>query len=251
MALPLLQYRPTTQNQRVASFGTADLNEDTPYLYRLEDMPNNDRIEEVIWASYRQVFSEHETLKFNRQITLESQLRNRAVSVRDFIRGLAKSERFYQTVVAVNDNYRLVDVCLRRFLGRAAYNQDEKISWSIKIGTLGFHGFVDALLDSDEYTEAFGENTVPYQRKRMEGRPFNLVTPRYGEDYREVAGTAKTDWRFVIEKFYTAKYQERMMSEGDPRKFKAMASSIGARGNYGSRISAYQIDYLNKVPKRR
>ena len=42
-----------------------------------------------------------------------------------------------------------------------------------------------------------------------------------------------------------------MMNEGDPRKFKAMASSIGARGNYGSRVSAYEIDYLNKVPKRR
>jgi phycobilisome rod-core linker protein len=250
MALPLLQYRPTTQNQRVESFGKADQNEDTPYIYRMEDVAGYDGINQVIWAAYRQVFSEHETLKFNRQVALESQLKNRTITVRDFIRGLAKSERFYEVVVSVNDNYRLVEICLKRFLGRAPYNQDEKIAWSIKIGTLGFYGFVDALMDSEEYTEAFGDNTVPYQRKRMEGRPFNLVTPRYGEDYREVAGTVKTDWRFVIEKFYTAKYQERMMKEGDPRKFKSMAASIGPKGNYGPRVSAYQIDYLNKVPKR-
>jgi phycobilisome rod-core linker protein len=250
MALPLLEYRPTTQNQRVASFGKADQNEDTPYIYRMEDVAGVNEIESLIWAGYRQVFSEHETLKFNRQITLESQLRNRVISVRDFVRGLAKSERFYELVVAVNDNYRLVEICLKRLLGREPYNQEEKIAWSVQIGTLGFSKFVDALIDSDEYTQAFGDNTVPYQRKRMEARPFNLNTPRYGEDYREVAGTVRNDWRFVIEKFYSQKYQERQMREGDPARYRSMAASIGAKGNYGQRISAFDIDYLNKVPNR-
>jgi len=32
MAIPLLEYKPTTQNQRVSSFGTADTNEDSPYI---------------------------------------------------------------------------------------------------------------------------------------------------------------------------------------------------------------------------
>jgi phycobilisome rod-core linker protein len=250
MALPLLAYRPTTQNHRVESFGTADQNEDTPYIYRIEDAASNPELQEIIWAAYRQVFSEHQTLKFNRQSALESQLKNRAITVRDFIRGLAKSERFYSQVVEVNDNYRLVDICLKRLLGRSAYNQEEKIAWSIKVATLGFFGFIDALLDSDEYTLAFGDNTVPYQRKRMESRPFNLVTPRYGEDFQEVAGTVKTDWRFVVEKFYSRKYQERQLQEGDPRKYRDMASSIGAKGNYAQATRASDIDYLNKVPYR-
>src|SRR6476469_4032102 len=178
MALPLLQYKPSSQNQRVKSFGKADLNEDTPYIYRLEDAQSPGEFKALIWAAYRQVFSEHEILKFNRQITLESQLKNGDVNVRDFIRGLAKSEAFYRLVVSVNNNYRLVQLCLRRFLGRDSYNKDEEIAWSIKIATLGFSGFVDALIDSEEYTGAFGDYTVPYQRKRMEARPFNLVTPR-------------------------------------------------------------------------
>lgn len=250
MALPLLAYRPTTQNHRVASFGKSDQNEDTPYIYRAEDANSPSEISQVIWAAYRQVFSEHETLKFNRLSVLESQLKNRAITVRDFIRGLAKSERFYQTVVSVNDNYRLVEVCLKRFLGRAPYSKDELIAWSIKIGTLGFHGFVDALVDSDEYTQNFGDNTVPYQRKRMESRPFNLVTPRYGEDYREIAGTTQTDWRFTLEKFYSRKYQARQLREGDPTKFRSMAAAIAAKPNYAQRLSTFDIDYLNKVPVR-
>jgi phycobilisome rod-core linker protein len=250
MALPLLDYKPTTQNHGVRSFGIADQNEDTPYIYRVEDANSPAEIQELIWAAYRQVFSEHETLRINRQTQLESQLKNRAITVRDFIRGLAKSERFYEMVVSVNNNYRLVDICLKRFLGRSSYNKEEQIAWSIVIGTKGFYGLVDALLDSDEYTDAFGDYIVPFQRKRMEGRPFNLVTPRYGDDFRETAGTVKTDWRFTLDQFYSRKSKERQLREGDPRKYADMAASINNKGNYAQRVSAFDLDYLSLVPSR-
>lgn len=250
MELPLLGYKPTTQNHRVTSFGTADQNEDTPYIYRVEDAASPSEVDVLIWAAYRQVFSEHEILKFNRQITLETQFRNRSITMRDFIRGLAKSERFYRLVVEVNDNYRLVEICLKRLLGRTPYSKDETIAWSIKVATLGYYGFIDALMDSDEYTQTFGDYTVPYQRKRMEARPFNLVTPRYGEDFQEKAGTVTTDWRFVVEKYYTRKFQERRMPEGDPRKFLGVAAAIAPKVNYAQKISASSIDYMNKVPVR-
>lgn len=184
MSLPLLEYRPTTQNQRVADFGYVDTNGEVSYSYQLKDGISTSEVEDLIWAAYRQVFNEQETLKFNRQIALETQLKNRAITVRDFIRGLAKSDRFYSLVVEPNNNYRLVELCLKRLLGRTPYNQEEEIAWSVQIGTLGWHGFVDALLDSEEYTQAFGNDTVPYQRRRMTERPFSF-TPRYGEDYRD------------------------------------------------------------------
>ncbi|BAZ22377.1 phycobilisome rod-core linker protein cpcG [Kalymmatonema gypsitolerans NIES-4073] len=250
MVLPLLAYKPSSQNHRVNSFGKADQNEDTPYIYRIEDVSSYTDIQNIIWASYRQIFSEHEILRFNRQVTLESQLKNGSITVRDFIRGLIKSEAFYRLVVSVNNNYRLVDITLRRLLGRSSYNKEEEIAWSIVIGTKGFGGFVDALIDSEEYTQAFGDNTVPYQRKRLEGRPFNLVTPRYGEDFQETAGTVNTDWRFTLEKFYSRKYQERQLAEGDPRKYRDLATSINPKVNYAQRVSAFDLDYLNLVPNR-
>jgi phycobilisome rod-core linker protein len=251
MALPLLNYKPTTQNHRVSSFGIADQNENTPYIYRLEDVSSYTDITNIIWAAYRQIFSEHEILKFNRQKTLESQLKNGSLSVRDFIRGLVKSEAFYRLVVSVNNNYRLVDIVLKRVLGRSSYNKEEQIAWSIVIGTKGFSGFVDALIDSEEYTNNFGETIVPYQRKRLEGRPFNLVTPRYGEDFQETAGTVKTDWRFTLDKFYTRKFQERRLAEGDPRKYADLAAAVSSQGNYAQKISSFDIDYLNAVPYRK
>jgi hypothetical protein len=52
-------------------------------------------------------------------------------------------------------------------LGRDVYSEREKIAWSIVVATKGIAGFVDQLLNSDEYLNNFGYNTVPYQRRRV------------------------------------------------------------------------------------
>jgi phycobilisome rod-core linker protein len=192
MPIPLLGYKPSSQNQRVSGYEVPG--EDTPWIYRIEDCLDQNDVLELIWAAYRQVFSEHLILESTRQPSFESQLKNRAITVRDFIRGIAKSEAFYSLVVEPNSNYRVVELCLKRFLGRAPYNKDEEIAWSIKIATLGWGGFVDALIDSQEYQENFGDSAVPYQRRRYKGRPFNLVTPRYGDYWRDKLESDRYKW---------------------------------------------------------
>ena len=183
MSIPLLEYAPKTQNQRVEGYEVP--NEDTPTIYRLDRATSDQDIDSTIWAAYRQIFSEHLILASYKQSALESQLRNRAITLRDFIRGLGKSEVYRTQVADTNTNYRLVDITLKRFLGRAAYNKAEEIAWSIVIATKGLHGFIDALLASDEYIDNFGDDIVPFQRRRFGDRPFNLVNPRYGADWRD------------------------------------------------------------------
>ncbi|HEY9695229.1 MAG TPA: phycobilisome rod-core linker polypeptide [Oculatellaceae cyanobacterium] len=192
MTIPLLEYKPSSQNQRVAGYEVA--NEDSPRVYRLENCYSDSEVEELIWAAYRQIFSEHLVLKSSRQISLETQLKNRAITVRDFIRGLAKSQVYRRLVIENNSNYRVVELTLKRLLGRAPYNKDEEIAWSIKIATLGFDGFVEALINSEEYIDNFGENIVPYQRRRYKDRPFNLVTPRYADYWRDKQETESYKW---------------------------------------------------------
>lgn len=192
MSIPLLDYKPSSQNQRVEGYEVPG--EDTPWIYRIEDCGNPNDVLELINAAYRQVLSEHQILQFNRQVQLESQLKNRSITVRDFIRGLAKSDAFRNLVVETNSNYRVVELCLKRLLGRSPYNKDEEIAWSIKIATLGWGSFVDALIDSEEYRSSFGDNTVPYQRRRYKDRPINLVTPRYGNYWRDKLETERYKW---------------------------------------------------------
>jgi len=182
MPIPLLEITPKTQNQRVAGYDVLD--EDDAAIYRLSDLNSSVDVDQIIWAAYRQIFSEHLILESYRQPALESQLRNRTISVREFVQGLGKSEVYRQLVADTNSNYRLVDITFKRFLGRASYDKDEQIAWSIVIATRGLHGFIDAVVDSEEYRQNFGEYIVPYQRRRMEGRPFNLVNPRYGDYWR-------------------------------------------------------------------
>ena len=122
---------------------------------------------------------------------LESQFRSGSITVRDFIRGLLLSERFYRGYVECNGNDRIVEQVIGRVLGRPVYGLNEMKSWSIVIAEQGFAAFVDAILDSHEYFERFGNDGIPEQVNRvLPGRsqgeiPIYQRLPRYGESWRE------------------------------------------------------------------
>lgn len=224
--LPLLSTRPTTQNHRVSGYDVPS--EDDSVIYRLVDSTSNEQVEALIWAAYRQIFSEHLILETYRQKILESQLKNRQISVREFIRGLGKSEIYRRLVVETNSNYRLVDLSFTRFLGRSTYGQDEQIANSIIIASQGLDSFIDSLVDSAEYLENFGEDIVPYQRRRFGERPFNLVTPRYSDYWRAKESALYTSGRSAISNRASSKtsVSNTRIRSGIPATFFSLANSI-------------------------
>ncbi len=121
---------------------------------------------------------------------LESQFRSGSITVREFIRGLLLSDRFYRGYVECNGNDRIVEQVIGRVLGRPVYGLNEMKSWSIVIAEQGFAAFVDAILDSPEYFERFGNDGIPEQVNRvLPGRsqgeiPIYQRLPRYGESWR-------------------------------------------------------------------
>ena len=135
------------------------------------------QMDTLIEAAYRQIF--FHAFKWDREPILESQLRNGQLTVRDFIRGLLLSKTFKNSFYEKNSNYRFVEHCVQKVLGRDVYSEREKIAWSIVIATKGYQGFIDALLDSEEYLSNFGYNTVPYQRRRnLPGRELEFEPSR-------------------------------------------------------------------------
>ena len=158
MAIPLLEYRPMSQNSRVSGYEVPG--DDQPIIYSAELLPSQSEWDELIWAAYRQIYSEHQILKSDRQTFLESQLKNGQITVRDFIRGLLISPPFRRNNYETNSNYRFVELCVQRVLGRDVYNEGEKLAWSIIIATKGIEGFIDELLSSEEYLDNFGFETV-------------------------------------------------------------------------------------------
>ncbi|QYO63831.1 phycobilisome rod-core linker polypeptide [Leptolyngbya sp. 7M] len=101
--------------------------------------------------------------------TLESIIDQRPLkaSIRD-IPGVWRIRKFQVAGQSkTNNNYRFVEMCVQRLLGRQVYNNRETLSWSIVLATQGLRGFIDALLNSEEYLTQFGDATVPYQRRRI------------------------------------------------------------------------------------
>lgn len=186
MNLPLLTYTPNSQNQRVDGYEVPG--DDQPRIFTSDNVGAAIDMDDVINAAYRQIFHEQQMLKANRQTLLESQLRGGLISVKSFIRGLAVSDAFRTWNYEVNNNYRFVELCVQRLLGRNVYDDKEKLAWSIVLATKGLEGFVDALLNSEEYISNFGDNVVPYQRRRVLPQhdqgdlPFERV-PRYDQNY--------------------------------------------------------------------
>jgi len=185
---------------------------------------------------------------------LESQLRNGQITVRDFIRGLVLSDTYRRSFYELNSNYRFVEQTVQRVLGRDVYSDREKIAWSIVVATKGIIGFIDDLLNSDEYLEAFGYDTLPYQRRRVlpgrpEGeRPFNITSPRYEAYHRAKLGFPQIIWQTTVRSYVP---QDKQAKVGSPSLFLDMARSINPRVNSPQRISATNIDFEKSVPYRK
>jgi phycobilisome rod-core linker protein len=250
LSIPLLEYKPNSQNSRVAGYDIGG--DDQPKIYSSENLLSSTEMNELIEAAYCQIF--FHAFRSDREIFLESQLRNGQITVRDFVRGLLLSSTFRDSFYDKNSNYRFVEQCIQRVLGRDVYSEREKIAWSIKVATKGIQGFVDELLDSEEYMDNFGYDTLPYRRRRVlasrdQGeRPFNITSPRYNEYHRAILGFPQIIWQSEVRR-YTP--QEQKPRAGSPALYMDMARSLPNRANAPSRVSATNISFLDKVPYRK
>ncbi|MDY7022523.1 MAG: phycobilisome rod-core linker polypeptide, partial [Cyanobacteriota bacterium] len=118
--------------------------------------------QDVIKAAYRQVFERDITRAYSQSISdLESKVKNGEISTKEFIRRLGKSplyrKQFYEPFV----NSRVVELAARHFLGRGLSSPEEFSKYFSIISTGGLAKLVDAMVDSQEYADYFGEETVP------------------------------------------------------------------------------------------
>ena len=250
MAIPLLAYKPSCINARVEGYEIPG--DDWPKIFSTENLLSQGDINDLIEAAYRQIF--FHAFKSDREPFLESQLRNGQITVRDFIRGLLLSNTYRDSFYEKNSNYRFVEQCVQRILGRDIYSEEEKLAWAVVVATKGVQGFIDQLLDSEEYLDNFGYDTVPYQRRRAlptrdhGAIPFNIKSPRYDEYYRGILGFPQFVWQQEVRSFVP---EDKKIRAGDPANYMAMARSLqNAGGGNPPKISAMNINIEASVPRR-
>ena len=124
---------------------------------------SNHSIEAIIKGSYRQVLG-CEPYSGQHLTVAETKLRNREITVREFVRQLAKSTWFRNLYWDKLYITKAIESIHRRLLGRPTYGRSEMNQYYDLCSQKGFYALVDAISDSEEYLETFGEATVPYER---------------------------------------------------------------------------------------
>ncbi|NET63427.1 MAG: phycobilisome linker polypeptide [Moorea sp. SIO1G6] len=121
-------------------------------------------IETVIRAVYRQVLGNAHVMESERLTVPESQLKQGEITVREFVRQVAKSQLYRSRFFDICPRYRSIELNFKHLLGRAPDDYSETFYHSQVLDQEGFEADIDSYIDSDEYQEVFGENVVPFYR---------------------------------------------------------------------------------------
>lgn len=142
--------------------GTAAFSETSPVELRANW--SSEDADLVIRAVYRQLLGNDYLMKSERLVGAESLLKNGYISVREFVRAVAKSELYKNKFFYGNFQTRVIELHTKHLLGRAPYDESEVIFHLDLYETKGYDADVDSFIDSEEYQANFGDNVVPYYR---------------------------------------------------------------------------------------
>jgi phycocyanin-associated rod linker protein len=199
---------------------------------RVELRPNASReeVELVIQAVYRQVLGNDYILASDRLISAESLLRDRNLTVREFVRSVAKSELYKAKFFYTSFQTRLIELNYKHLLGRAPYDESE-VTYHLDLYiNKGYDAEIDSYLDSQEYQSSFGDNVVPYYRgfatqpgQSIAGftRMFRLYRGYANSDTAQIEGT-----------------KSRLARELASNKSSSIVGPSGSNDNWSFRASA-------------
>lgn len=131
-----------------------------------------DQISALTRAVYRQVLGNPHVMESERSLTAESQFAEGRFSTREFVRAVAQSADYRRRFFENSAPYRFVELNFKHLLGRAPASQEEVSEHLQRLANQGYEAEINSYVDSSEYQQTFGENTVPYLRVATEnGRP--------------------------------------------------------------------------------
>lgn len=142
--------------------GVSAFSDNKPVELRPNWSPEEAQI--AIQAVYRQVLGNDYIMTSQRLTGAESLLCNGSITVRDFVRAVAVSELYKSKFLYNSFQTRTIELNLKHLLGRAPYDESEVIYHLDLYQNKGYEADIDSYIESAEYDENFGDNTVPYYR---------------------------------------------------------------------------------------
>ena len=130
----------------------------------LRPLASEDDLQEIIRAAYKQVLGNVHIMDSQRLESAEALLRNRAITMKGFVRAIAQSDLYRTLFFENNSAYRFIELNFKHLLGRAPQDQTEISAHIVLYNQQGYEAEINSYLDSDEYNFNFGEDRVPYPR---------------------------------------------------------------------------------------
>jgi phycobilisome core-membrane linker protein len=141
------------------------LSSSTKFKYVMKPNLSAEEKNTIIRAAYRQVFERDIVKAYSLSLAkLESRVKIGQISMKEFIRALGKSPLYRKEFFDSFVNSRAVELAFRHFLGRGISSLEEFQKYFAIVSQEGLGGLVDSIVNSKEYSDYFGEETVPYLR---------------------------------------------------------------------------------------
>lgn len=170
-------------------------------IFKLTQLTDKANLKVVIGAAYRQIFERDVApyITTNEFTVLETQLSNGDITVKEFVEALGTSSLYTKEFYTPYPNTKVIELGTKHFLGRAPLDQAEIRKYNQILATQGLRGFISGLVGSAEYAQAFGEDTVPYNRY------LTLPAANYPNTQRLYNKLTKQDRELVVPSFEPAK----------------------------------------------
>lgn len=220
-------------------------------------------VQAVISAVYRQLLGNDYVMASERLTSAESLLRNGYISVREFVRCVAKSELYKTKFFYGNFQTRVIELNYKHLLGRAPYDESEVIDHLDRYENQGYDADIDSYIDSDEYQQNFGDYIVPYYRgfttqrgQKTVGftRMFQLYRGYANSDRAQLAGSESRLATDLAQNSASAVVGPSGGNQGwayrQSKQGKTPNSALGGSVPYGTQGKVYRVEVSGMITPR-
>ncbi len=226
---------------------------------------DSEGLESIIKAVYRQVLGNAYVMESERLAVPESQFKRGELTVRDFVRAVAKSDMYRARFFESCPRYRNIELNFRHLLGRAPNSFAEMKAHSAILDAEGFEAEIDSYIDSDEYQNVFGQDFVPYIRgykteaSNMVGftHTFELVRGASSSSFKGSVNGKKPRLNALVINAKATPVLSPLSAGGtfqSPPDSSRTRHGVGASSNgkiYRVEVTSYRSNAFNRVSKFR
>lgn len=105
----------------------------------------------------------------------ESALRKGTISVKEFVRAVAKSDSYVKRFFSPRPLYGAIELATKHLLGRTPDGLEDYRRRSAVYDAAGYGAMIDSMMDDGEYDGAFGDDTAPFLRGHLSDSGLSMA----------------------------------------------------------------------------